>query len=1000
LAFLLGVTVSHLNTVVSVLTGILSALWTQTSALGQLLIEADAGEIRITHPMAWLLCLLSAGIALHRLRFILLPPPLDPNPDEATPAHTSRRFQRYMKHAHARNNRRRRKGVSIKDVGYHRQYPRHLRSACTFYKHPPSLHDQELLGTMHNWYHHSNTHRSGHTRLTQFMPNPVQRRKGGKPMGAKHRDRRSPFKRVTPINMPPNVHRVTHGCFTRPNKWQTEYSKWVHHHAHSKATHPMACPCDKKPCIDTDHVHSIEKCVDSFGRNACMYPMDCPHGKQPSSDNVNTQQLLQQLLGTVDIPNQQELDQFAASYKQRCQQEAEEEFDKKVAMYACGGPLTTVIMAPHKLAAAMAKDSAFDLVWDSGASHCITNNENDFDGKESRPGWMAKTLQGLGMGLKVKGVGTVSWTVLDTHGNPRTLKLPAYYVPDSPARLLSLPQLLQKYPGETIQMTDQMAVLSGVEGDDTRTEVQALFNPSNNLPTTPAYRLDDMQQAAMAFNAMVAVVDPRNLNLTAAEKELLRHHQKLAHLDIRRVQFLLRTGVLATSAAQRALHTQASKIRDPPKCAACQFGKQTVRAPKTKTTTMVIKDALPILPQTHSKFPGETISIDHFVCSQKGVTLTSRGGVNAPGYTGGSLLHDNATGFIHVEFHQHLNTHETLDGIKNFEAMCLDLGVVPTKYTSDSGSAFTSKEFKEHLQTFTQIVRFAGTGAHHHNPYAERSIRTIMSMARTMMLHAAAYWPDMADATLWPLAVQYAVFIYNRVPNPETGLSPQRHLRDLHVWGCPAYTLDKRLADGKKITRWATRSVRSIFVGISGEHLSNTPQVLNTTTRAITTPYHVVFDDWFHTVGSDQDSIPDFNTPEWAEMFGDSVYQYMPDSNWPHMGASPYQDIPSMDPRDPIFDRRERVQERMFQHFHPDPVVSGQPNPSQFPAPAQYTGPWRDYVAQRETIPRANDEIPHLNSNNPQPMVPQQNPQPIPALQVPQPEPIQQMANHQKVQPL
>jgi hypothetical protein len=109
------------------------------------------------------------------------------------------------------------------------------------------------------------------------------------------------------------------------------------------------------------------------------------------------------------------------------------------------------------------------------------------------------------------------------------------------------------------------------------------------------------------------------------------------------------------------------------------------------------------------------------------VTLTSRGGVNAPGYTGGSLLHDNASSYIHVEFHQHLNTHETLEGIKNFEALCLDHGVVPTNYISDSGAAFTAKAFKDHLQIFNQVVKFAGTGAHHHNAYAERSIRTIMS---------------------------------------------------------------------------------------------------------------------------------------------------------------------------------------------------------------------------------------------------------------------------------
>ena len=148
--------------------------------------------------------------------------------------------------------------------------------------------------------------------------------------------------------------------------------------------------------------------------------------------------------------------------------------------------------------------------------------------------------------------------------------------------------------------------------------------------------------------------------------------------------------------------------------------------------------------------------------------------------------------------------------------MCLDNGVIPVEYVSDSGSPFTSQEFQHHLSEYRQIINFAGTGAHTHNSIAERSIRTIMSIARTMMLHAAIHWPEMADATLWPLAVDYAVHIFNRVPNPETGLSPldvfsnsrqpQRRLHDIHVWGSPGYLLDKRIADGKKLPRWEAKS--------------------------------------------------------------------------------------------------------------------------------------------------------------------------------------------------
>ena len=127
----------------------------------------------------------------------------------------------------------------------------------------------------------------------------------------------------------------------------------------------------------------------------------------------------------------------------------------------------------------------------------------------------------------------------------------------------------------------------------------------------------------------------------------------------------------------------------------------------------------------------------------------------------------------------------------------------------------------------------------------------------------------MADATLWPrLAVDYAVHIFNRVPDPETGLSPLdkftntrepvRRLHDLHVFGAPSYLLNKSIADGKKLPRWKPKSERTMFVGISNKHLSSTPKVLNPRTRVITTPYHVVFDDWFAAVGSNKYSLSHF----------------------------------------------------------------------------------------------------------------------------------------------
>ena len=73
------------------------------------------------------------------------------------------------------------------------------------------------------------------------------------------------------------------------------------------------------------------------------------------------------------------------------------------------------------------------------------------------------------------------------------------------------------------------------------------------------------------------------------------------------------------------------------------------------------------------------------------------------------------------------------------------------------------------------------------------------------------HWPDVADVELWPLAVLHAAYVINRLPRQDSGQSPleifskntwpRSKFHDFHVWGCPVYILDSRLADGRKIPR-------------------------------------------------------------------------------------------------------------------------------------------------------------------------------------------------------
>ena len=139
------------------------------------------------------------------------------------------------------------------------------------------------------------------------------------------------------------------------------------------------------------------------------------------------------------------------------------------------------------------------------------------------------------------------------------------------------------------------------------------------------------------------------MNLTEPEKKLLRWHQRLGHISFKRVQALFRSGVLSHTEATRRLHTAASKIKNPPKCAACQFGKQVCR-PTNGNKSVAVRERSGVLRQDNL-LPGQCFSVDHFVCSTKGRLFTSRGKTSALEqlYCGGCLFVDHASGFVHVE---------------------------------------------------------------------------------------------------------------------------------------------------------------------------------------------------------------------------------------------------------------------------------------------------------------------------------------------------------------
>ena len=124
-------------------------------------------------------------------------------------------------------------------------------------------------------------------------------------------------------------------------------------------------------------------------------------------------------------------------------------------------------------------------------------------------------------------------------------------------------------------------------------------------------------------------------------------------------------------------------------------------------------------------------------------------------------------------------------------------------------------------------------------------------------------------------------------------------------------------------------------MGLSPDHACTVPLVLNLDTSAITPQFHVVFDDWFTTVNTSIDDLPDSNSSAWSKMVGDSEYQFTRD-----------EDDTQVDPKDSmtseaITTRQNQVSNAVDTTMPPTPLpVSPPPSspsmPSLTPPPPLY----------------------------------------------------------------
>ena len=106
-----------------------------------------------------------------------------------------------------------------------------------------------------------------------------------------------------------------------------------------------------------------------------------------------------------------------------------------------------------------------------------------------------------------------------------------------------------------------------------------------------------------------------------------------------------------------------------------------------------------------------------------------------------------------------INATETVKGNNAFKREDQIQGVMIKGYHTDNG-VFNATYNNQ------QNIKFSGAGSSYQNGAAERSIKAVVTMARTMLMRAALRCTEEKLSTdIWPMDMDYAVWTYNWIPD-------------------------------------------------------------------------------------------------------------------------------------------------------------------------------------------------------------------------------------------
>ena len=171
-------------------------------------------------------------------------------------------------------------------------------------------------------------------------------------------------------------------------------------------------------------------------------------------------------------------------------------------------------------------------------------------------------------------------------------------------------------------------------------------------------------------------------------------------------------------------------------------------------------------------------------------------------YKGGTIFCDAASSKIIVHRQVSFTAEETIISKLKFEMEAMGSILPVGRYYIDNG-IYNSKEFTRDLNGKGQGIRHSGVVGHHKNGVADNSIKNVVRISRTMMIHADLRWPGSSEKSLCTMDMDHGVHLNNHTPHISIGIYTEEgctrsnlshcSLQNYHPWGCPTYVLEPRL---------------------------------------------------------------------------------------------------------------------------------------------------------------------------------------------------------------